>query len=100
MRSLWFRVSGLALRSERLLTPCFRNVFKPGNRDTRLETVLSRLPRFRSLFTFVNFEGILHGNIFMDNGAHRLDHSDGRVGLKNIPPHIDTHGAPLDGIMG
>src|SRR5262249_8376391 len=40
-------------------------------------------------FTFVNLEGILHGHIFMDNGAYRLNHSDRRVGLKNVPSHID-----------
>src|SRR5215470_16021341 len=90
------QVSSPRLGSERLPSLCLLAVLCFG----LLRTVLSRLPGFRTLFTFVNLEGVLHGNIFMDNGAHRPNHSDRGIRLKNIPAHIDTHGATLDGIMG
>src|SRR5262245_56239896 len=83
------------------MKPRLKLAFQRKTRDSRPETVLSRRPAYLLAFgTLVTLVRIFYRDILVDNGAHRLNHSDGRVGLKNIPAHIDTHGAPLDGIMG
>jgi len=35
----------------------------------------------------------------MNDSADGFDHPHGRVGLENIPPHVDANGAASDGIV-